>query len=47
MVAIWLTYRQTLAALGAAHERAQQLDGLKAQFITHINHELRTPVMTL
>jgi signal transduction histidine kinase len=47
MVAIWLTYRQTLSALGAAYERAQQLDGLKAQFITHINHELRTPIMTL
>jgi signal transduction histidine kinase len=47
MVAIWLTYRQTLSALGAAYERAQQLDSLKAQFITHINHELRTPIMTL
>jgi signal transduction histidine kinase len=47
MIAIWLTYRQTLTALGAAYERAQQLDGLKAQFITHINHELRTPIMTM
>ncbi|PWT70242.1 MAG: hypothetical protein C5B60_12420, partial [Chloroflexi bacterium] len=47
MVAIWLTYRQTLSALGAAYDRSQQLDNLKAQFITHINHELRTPIMTL
>lgn len=47
MVAIWLTYRQTLSAVGAAYERAQQLDNLKAQFITHINHALRTPIMTL
>jgi signal transduction histidine kinase len=47
MVAIWLTYRQTLSALGTAYERSQQLDNLKAQFITHINHELRTPIMTL
>jgi signal transduction histidine kinase len=47
MAAIWLTYRQTLTALGAAYDRAQQLDSLKAQFITHINHELRTPIMTL
>jgi signal transduction histidine kinase len=47
MVGIWLTYRQTLTALGTAYERAQQLDSLKAQFITHINHELRTPIMTL
>ena len=47
MVGIWLTYRQTLSALGSAYRRAQQLDSLKAQFITHINHELRTPIMTL
>jgi signal transduction histidine kinase len=47
MIGVWLTYRQTLKALGLAYERAQQLDTLKAQFITHINHELRTPIMTL
>lgn len=47
MIAIWLTYRQTLKNLGVAYARAQQLDALKAQFITHINHELRTPIMTL
>ena len=47
MVGVWLTYRQTLSALGTAYRRAQQLDSLKAQFITHINHELRTPIMTL
>ena len=47
MIAIWLTYQQTLRALGVAYARAQRLDTLKAQFITHINHELRTPIMTL
>jgi signal transduction histidine kinase len=47
MIAIWLTYRTTLKNLGLAYARAQQLDILKAQFITHINHELRTPIMTL
>jgi signal transduction histidine kinase len=46
----WLTYRRTLHALSEAQERVQQaerLDALKNQFITHINHELRTPVMAL
>jgi signal transduction histidine kinase len=46
----WLTYRRTLYALAEAQERVQQaerLDALKDQFITHINHELRTPIMAL
>jgi len=30
-----------------ANEQAQQLDALKDQFITSINHELRTPLMTM
>ncbi|HEU5200589.1 MAG TPA: HAMP domain-containing sensor histidine kinase [Ktedonobacterales bacterium] len=30
-----------------ATERAEQLDGLKDQFITSVNHELRTPLMTM
>ncbi len=30
-----------------ANERAQQLDSLKDQFITSVNHELRTPLMTM
>src|SRR5262249_11773002 len=47
MIATRLTYRQTLRTLGIAYERAQQLDNLKSQFITHVNHELRTPIMTL
>ena len=41
---------QTLKELGdirIAYERAQQLDQLKDQFIAHINHELRSPVMAL
>jgi signal transduction histidine kinase len=44
------TYVQTLRELGdvrVAYERAQQLDQLKDQFIAHINHELRNPVMAL
>jgi signal transduction histidine kinase len=43
-------YDQALAELGSikiAYERAQQLDALKDQFITHVNHELRTPIMTM
>jgi signal transduction histidine kinase len=44
------TYLQTIRELGdtrIAYQRARQLDQLKDQFITHINHELRTPVMAL
>ncbi|HEY7347554.1 MAG TPA: HAMP domain-containing sensor histidine kinase [Ktedonobacterales bacterium] len=50
LIANWLTYRQTLRTLGAAYERvyqAERLDELKDQFITHVNHELRTPIMAL
>jgi signal transduction histidine kinase len=50
LIANWLTYRHTLRTLGAAYERVEQaerLDELKDQFITHINHELRTPIMAL
>src|SRR5262249_43807616 len=44
------TYLQTLRELGdvrVAFARAQQLDQLKNQFIAHVNHELRSPVMAL
>jgi signal transduction histidine kinase len=44
------TYLATLRELGdvrVAYARAQQLDELKNQFITHVNHELRSPVMAL
>jgi signal transduction histidine kinase len=50
LIANWLTYRQTLRTLGTAYDRvaqAERLDELKDQFITHINHELRTPIMAL
>jgi signal transduction histidine kinase len=43
-------YVQTLDDLGmlrTAVERAHQLDELKDQFITNVNHELRTPIMAL
>jgi signal transduction histidine kinase len=43
-------YLQTLRDLGdvrVAYARAQQLDELKDQFIAHVNHELRSPVMAL
>ena len=36
-----------LGALRTAIERARQLDDLKDQFITNVNHELRTPIMAL
>jgi signal transduction histidine kinase len=41
---------RTLRELGEvriAYQRQQQLDQLKDQFISHINHELRNPVMAL
>jgi signal transduction histidine kinase len=44
------TYTQTLRELGdvrVAYEHARRLDQLKDQFISHINHELRSPVMAL
>jgi signal transduction histidine kinase len=43
-------YIRTMHELGdirGALERARQLDALKDQFITHVNHELRTPIMAL
>ncbi len=41
---------RTIRELGevrVAYAQAQQLDDLKDQFITHINHELRSPVMAM
>lgn len=40
-------YRATVKDVSLAYEQAKQLDELKDQFITHINHELRTPIMAL
>jgi len=43
-------YDQVLVNLGTlrvAYERAIQLDNLKDQFITNVNHELRTPIMAM
>jgi signal transduction histidine kinase len=36
-----------LSTIRVAYERAQQLDELKDQFITNVNHELRTPAMAV
>jgi signal transduction histidine kinase len=50
LVAAAGTYLATLRELGdarVAYARAQQLDELKDQFIVHVNHELRGPVMAL
>jgi signal transduction histidine kinase len=50
LVAAAGTSLQTLRDLGdvrVAYARAQQLDQLKDQFIAHVNHELRSPVMAL
>lgn len=44
------TYLRTLRELGdvrVAFARAQQLDVLKDQFIAHVNHELRSPLMAM
>jgi signal transduction histidine kinase len=52
LVALLIILRQTLTMRDlldaqAATARAQQLEALKDQFITSINHELRTPMMTM
>jgi signal transduction histidine kinase len=47
MIAIWFVFQRTLRSLGTAYERAQQLDRLKNEFIASVNHELRTPLMTM
>ncbi len=41
------SYQRTLRDLSLAYARARQLDELKERFITNVNHELRTPVMTM
>lgn len=46
----WLAGRSneaTVEAVSAALEREQELGKLKDQFITSVNHELRTPLMVL
>ncbi len=43
-------YRRTQRELGAfriAYSRERELDRLKNQFISNVNHELRTPIMAL
>ncbi len=46
----WNSFQRTLLALGTARievVRAKRLDELKDQFIRSVNHELRTPIMTI
>ena len=38
MIAQWRAMRRTLREVGIAYERAQQLDALKNQFISSVNH---------
>jgi signal transduction histidine kinase len=47
MLAISQTFKRTLGQVGVAYERAKQLDALKDEFIASVNHELRTPLMTM
>jgi signal transduction histidine kinase len=47
MIVIWSTFARTLTEIGTAYERAKQLDSLKDAFISSVNHELRTPLMTM
>ncbi len=47
MISIWRLFQRTLGAVGVAFERAQALDALKDEFIASVNHELRTPLMTM
>ncbi len=43
----WHAYQRTLRDLGLAYEQSRQLETMKDQFITSVNHELRTPITTL
>lgn len=50
MIFSYSSYLRTLQELGSSQEqveRAQKLDDLKNQFISSVNHELRTPVMAM
>jgi signal transduction histidine kinase len=50
LVAVSNSLRGTLETLNQTYEQlsqAQQIDDLKDQFITQVNHELRTPIMSL
>jgi len=47
MIALWRNFQRTLRQVGVAYDRARQLDELKSQFISSVNHELRTPLATL
>jgi signal transduction histidine kinase len=47
MVVIWSIFARTLTEIGTAYERAKQLESLKDAFISSVNHELRTPLMTM
>lgn len=41
------SYQLALRDVSTAYARVRQLDELKDRFITNVNHELRTPVMTV
>jgi len=50
MLGIMNGYRKVISDLGNATfavERAKQLDSLKNQFISNVNHELRNPIMAM
>jgi signal transduction histidine kinase len=47
IIAIWFIFQRTLREIGTAYDRAKQLDVLKDEFIASVNHELRTPLMTM
>jgi signal transduction histidine kinase len=47
MIAISRAFKRTLGQIGVAYERAKRLDALKDEFIASVNHELRTPLMTM
>ena len=47
MIVIWSTFARTLTQVGTAYDRARQLESLKDAFIASVNHELRTPLMTM
>ena len=46
-VAAYLATEQDLVEARQAYERMKQIDNLKEQFITSVNHELRNPIMAM
>lgn len=47
VLAVWNNYQQTFHELSRLYLQVKQVDEIKDQFITSVNHELRNPVMAM